>query len=121
MVFKFQWKPFWLATKLKRDPQNDWTATPAPNRVNYDVFAQAPSVSVFFPVNIASLVSETVSRPDPEVPFSVCLLACLLAMESHNRHDDLHYPIVKLVCLRSAAVLLACLGLFVGHEKPQQA
>ena len=38
MVSKFQWKPFWLATQ--RDPQNDWTATP--NRVNYDVFAQAP-------------------------------------------------------------------------------
>ena len=35
---KFQWKPFWLATQ--RDPQNDWTATQ--NRVNYDVFAQAP-------------------------------------------------------------------------------
>ena len=39
MVSKFQWKPFWLATQ--RDPQNDWTATQ--NRVNYDVFAQAPS------------------------------------------------------------------------------
>ena len=39
MVSKFQWKPFWLATQ--RDPQNDWTATP--NRVNYDVVAQAPS------------------------------------------------------------------------------
>ena len=38
MVSKFQWKPFWLATQ--RDPQNDWTATK--NRVNYDVFAQAP-------------------------------------------------------------------------------
>ena len=38
MVSTFQWKPFWLATQ--RDPQNDWTATP--NRVNYDVFAQAP-------------------------------------------------------------------------------
>ena len=38
MVSKFQWKPFWLATQ--RDPQNDWTATQ--NRVNYDVFAQAP-------------------------------------------------------------------------------
>ena len=38
MVSKFQWKPFWLA---QRDPQNDWTATQ--NRVNYDVFAQAPS------------------------------------------------------------------------------
>ena len=38
MVFKFQWKPFWLATQ--RDLQNDWTATQ--NRVNYDVFAQAP-------------------------------------------------------------------------------
>ena len=40
MVSKFQWKPFWLATQ--RDPQNDWTATQ--NRVNYDVFAQAPLV-----------------------------------------------------------------------------
>ena len=39
MVSKIQWKPFWLATQ--RDPQNDWTATQ--NRVNYDVFAQAPS------------------------------------------------------------------------------
>ena len=38
MVSKFQWKPFWLATQ--RDRQNDWTATQ--NRVNYDVFAQAP-------------------------------------------------------------------------------
>ena len=38
MVSKFQWKPFWLATQ--RDPQIDCTATP--NRVNYDVFAQAP-------------------------------------------------------------------------------
>ena len=38
MVSKFQWKPFWLATQ--RDPQNDWTAIQ--NRVNYDVFAQAP-------------------------------------------------------------------------------
>ena len=38
MVSKFQWKPFWLATQ--RDPQNDWTATQ--NRVNYDVFVQAP-------------------------------------------------------------------------------
>ena len=38
IVSKFQWKPFWLATQ--RDPQNDWTATQ--NRVNYDVFAQAP-------------------------------------------------------------------------------
>ena len=46
MVSKFQWKPFWLATQ--RDPQNDWTATE--NRVNYDVFAQAPSLfmSLFF-------------------------------------------------------------------------
>ena len=40
MVSKSQWKPFWLATQ--RDPQNDWTATP--NRVNYDIFAQAPSL-----------------------------------------------------------------------------
>ena len=38
MVSKFQWKPFWLATQ--RDPHNDWTATQ--NRVNYDVFTQAP-------------------------------------------------------------------------------
>ena len=38
MVSKFQWKPFRLATQ--RDPQNDWTATQ--NRVNYDVFTQAP-------------------------------------------------------------------------------
>ena len=38
MVSKFQWKPFWLATQ--RDPQNDWTGWQ--NRVNYDVFAQAP-------------------------------------------------------------------------------
>ena len=43
MVSKFQLKPFWLATQ--RDPQNDWTATQ--NRVNYDVFAQAPSWSAF--------------------------------------------------------------------------
>ena len=43
MVSKFQWKPFWLATQ--RDPQNDWTATQ--NRVNYDVFAQAPSLSSY--------------------------------------------------------------------------
>ena len=42
MVSKFQWKPFWLATQ--RDPQNDWTATQ--NRVNYDVFAQAPLLIV---------------------------------------------------------------------------
>ena len=41
MVSKFQWKPFWLATQ--RDLQNDWTATQ--NRVNYDVFAQAPSTT----------------------------------------------------------------------------
>ena len=40
MVSTFQWKPFWLATQ--RNPQNDWTATQ--NRVNYDVFAQAPSL-----------------------------------------------------------------------------
>ena len=33
-------KPFWLATQ--RNSQNDWTATQ--NRVNYDVFAQAPFV-----------------------------------------------------------------------------
>ena len=32
---------FWLATQ--RDPRNDWTATQ--NRVNYDVFAQAPFVA----------------------------------------------------------------------------
>ena len=38
MVSKFQWKPFWLATQ--RDPSNDWTAPQ--NRVNYNVFAQAP-------------------------------------------------------------------------------
>ena len=38
MVSKFQWTTFWLATQW--DPQNDWTATQ--NRVNYDVFAQAP-------------------------------------------------------------------------------
>ena len=38
MVSKFQWKPLRLATQ--RDLQNDWTATQ--NRVNYDVFAQAP-------------------------------------------------------------------------------
>ena len=38
LVSKFQWKPFWLATQ--RDPQNDWTATQ--NRVNHDMFAQAP-------------------------------------------------------------------------------
>ena len=44
MVSKFQWKPFWLATQ--RDPQNDWTATQ--NRVNYDVFAQAPSIQILF-------------------------------------------------------------------------
>ena len=42
MVSKFQWKPFWLATQ--QDPQNDWTATQNP--VNYDVFAQAPFVSL---------------------------------------------------------------------------
>ena len=41
MVSKFQWNPFWLATQ--RDPQNDWTA--AQNRVNNDVFAQAPLTS----------------------------------------------------------------------------
>ena len=39
IVSIFQWKPFWLA--IQRDPQNDWTATQ--NRVNNDVFAQAPS------------------------------------------------------------------------------
>ena len=38
MVSKFQWKPLWLATQL--DPQNDWTGWQ--NRVNYDVFTQAP-------------------------------------------------------------------------------
>ena len=43
MVSTFQWKPFCLATE--RDPQNDWTA--AQNRVNYDVFAQAPSLLGF--------------------------------------------------------------------------
>ena len=42
MVSKFQWKPFWFTTQ--RDPQNDWTATQ--NRVNYDVFAQAPLSTV---------------------------------------------------------------------------
>ena len=41
MVSKLQWKPLWLATQ--RDPQNDWTATQ--NRVNYDVFAQAPLIA----------------------------------------------------------------------------
>ena len=40
MLFKFEWKPFWLVTQ--RDPQNDWPATR--NRVNYDVLAQAPLV-----------------------------------------------------------------------------
>ena len=45
MVSKFQWKPFWLATQ--RDPQNDWTATK--NRVNYDVFAQAPLTDHKYP------------------------------------------------------------------------
>ena len=44
MVSKFQWKPFWLQSATQRDPQNDLTATTATqNRVNYDVFAQAPS------------------------------------------------------------------------------
>ena len=38
MAPKFQWEPFWLVTQ--RDPQNDLTANQ--NRVNYDVFAQAP-------------------------------------------------------------------------------
>ena len=38
MESKIQWKPFCLATQ--RDPQNDSTATQ--NRVNNDVFAQAP-------------------------------------------------------------------------------
>ena len=38
MVSKFHWKPFWLATQ--RDPEIDWTATQ--NRVNPDIFAQAP-------------------------------------------------------------------------------
>ena len=47
MVSKFQWKPFWLATQW--DPQNDWTATQ--NRVNYDIFAQAPLVSNRFQIN----------------------------------------------------------------------
>ena len=37
MVFKIQWKPFWLAIQLY--PQNDWTGWQF--RVNYDVFAQA--------------------------------------------------------------------------------
>ena len=45
MVSKFQWKPFRLATR--RDPQNDWTATQ--NRVNYNVFAQAPSATCWAP------------------------------------------------------------------------
>ena len=45
MVSKFQWTPFWLATR--RDPQNDWTATQ--NRVNCDVLALAPfpKISIF--------------------------------------------------------------------------
>ena len=42
MVFKFQWKPFWLATQ--RDSQNDWTTTQ--NRVNSDIFAQGPLLEV---------------------------------------------------------------------------
>ena len=58
MVSKYQWKPFWLATQ--RDPQNDWTATQ--NRVNYDVFAQAPlnnfCPSDFFKEGDASRTSE---------------------------------------------------------------
>ena len=40
MVSKFQWKPFLLATQLC--PQNDWTGWQ--KGVNYDVWAQAPSV-----------------------------------------------------------------------------
>ena len=42
MASKYQWKPFWLAAQLY--PQNDWTGWQ--NRVNYDVFAQAPLQSV---------------------------------------------------------------------------
>ena len=38
MVSKFQWKPFWLVTQLYQ--QNDWSRWQ--NRVNYDIFAQAP-------------------------------------------------------------------------------
>ena len=40
MVSKLRWKPFWLPTQ--RDPQDDWTGWQ--NRVNYEVFAQAPSL-----------------------------------------------------------------------------
>ena len=35
---RIQCKPFWLATQLY--PQNDWTGWK--NRVNYDIWAQAP-------------------------------------------------------------------------------
>ena len=38
MVFKIQWKPFWLATQLY--PYNDWTGRQ--NVVSYDVIAEAP-------------------------------------------------------------------------------
>ena len=34
MVFKFQWKPIWLATQLQLAPQNDWTGWQS--RVSYD-------------------------------------------------------------------------------------
>ena len=58
MVSKFQWKPFWLATQ--RDLQNDWTATQ--NRVNYDVFAQAPFM---IPISLSSS------------NFEMCLCVCV--------------------------------------------
>ena len=54
MVSKFQWKPFWLATQ--RDPQNDWTATE--NRVNYDIFAQAPVMYQYHVKCICFLISK---------------------------------------------------------------
>ena len=47
MVFKFLWKPFWLATQ--RDLQNDLTAIQ--NRVNYDVFAQTSFLEAFMYLN----------------------------------------------------------------------
>ena len=48
------WKPFWLSTQ--QDPQNDWTATQ--NRVNYDVFAQAPLQFLSFQIKFQKLPKE---------------------------------------------------------------
>ena len=64
MVSKFQWKPFWLATQ--RDPQNDWTATQ--NRVNYDVFAQAP----LYVTSLRILLERDLWKSSKSIPPPAC-------------------------------------------------